>query len=146
MLTMKRDQFVPADGQLHHSLPLCGRWQQPNIIFCIKYETQKRQMVGNRFYRHTRTQRCKACKNERGSLRFSDRNIHHVSLTASLSIQPTFHLFYFKEWLSLSHNAGYNITFSFLRTIIIIIKKSSLILKISAASKLNSWLRLAPSN
>lgn len=55
MLTMKRGQFVAADGQLHHSLPLRGRWRQPNITFCIKYESQERQMVGKRFHQDTHT-------------------------------------------------------------------------------------------
>lgn len=67
-----------------------GRWLESTFI---------------KTHTHTRRQRCNLCENEHGSLRISDRNIHHVSLTASLSIQPTFQLFYFKELLPLSHNA-----------------------------------------
>lgn len=127
MLTLKRKQFKPADEQSRRSIPLP---RKPTIIFPLNIKRRegrklrRRQADGwkplsfftalNRHIcrnglepaRSFRRQRCNLGEKARGSLRLPDRNIHHASSTASLSIRRASELFYFEELLRLLHNAG----------------------------------------
>lgn len=123
MLTLERKQFEPADEQLRRSIPLPRRRRKPTIIFALNIKRTEgrklrwRQADGwkplsfftalNRHIRRYglepthgfRRQRCNLCEKARGSLRRSDRNIHHASSTASLLIRRASELFYFEELL-----------------------------------------------